>query len=83
MSLATLATCLLLAGKIISPWQRLFTLRYALEKNKRVKKSIAKLIGKTKVSKSIMCPTSQATMDERYPIEKLHIKKMTRGKYQF
>ena len=57
--------------------------KYALEKNKRVKKSIAKLIGKTKVSKSIMCPTSQATMDERYPIEKLHIKKMTRGKYQF
>ena len=83
MSLATLATCLLLAGKIISPWQRLFTLRYALEKNKRVKKSITRLIGKTKIYKSIMCPASQATIDERFPIKKLHIKKMIGGKFQF
>ncbi len=83
ISLASLATCLLISGKIISPWQQLFTLRYAVVKNKRVKKSIHRLAGKTKIINLLLSPTSRGTKDERVVINEIHIKKVTGSKLQF
>ena len=44
ISMATMGTCLLIAGKITGPWQQLFALRVSIEKNKKAKQYASHLL---------------------------------------
>ena len=48
-----------------------------------MKKSIHRLVGKTKIINLLLSPTSRGTKDERVVIDEIHIKKVTGSKLQF
>jgi len=82
INMATLGTCLLIAGKVISPWQNLFMLRVSLEKNKRAKEIAGYLLDHKVNNKALKAPALRLK-NRRKTVDKIEIKGKTEGCYEF
>ena len=74
LNVATLGTCLLMTGKIVSPWQQLFMLRVSIEKNKRAKQVAGYLLEEEGSPKTMLNPSGVEAETKRVNNNSVHIK---------
>ena len=82
LNVATLGTCLLMTGKIVSPWQQLFMLRVSIEKNKRAKQVAGYLLEEEGSAKTMLNPSGVEAETQRVNINSVHIKGLSSSVYQ-
>ena len=82
LNVATLGTCLLMTGKIVSPWQQLFMLRVSIEKNKRAKQVAGYLLEEEGSAKTMLNPSGVEAETQRVNINSVHIKGLSNSVYQ-
>ena len=82
LNVATLGTCLLMTGKIVSPWQQLFMLRVSIEKNKRAKQVAGYLLEEEGSAKTMLNPSGVEAETQRVNINSVHIKGLPNSNYQ-